>query len=223
MDFRKHALPVFTNREDFLLPVSGTDDNTGEPLNFAYIETAVPGAAFTASLWDVSVNNLILSSSTTLTIPAYPIGNELLAVTLTVPTGQAVSPGMPVTIVDHATQANSMTGYVTSYASSTGVLVCQIGCSMNFEIRSIGPQEAGTGYVTWYDFGVLSDAGPLLSATLGSGIFITGLGNLLVTIPAAQFRQLNAATYSAALTYTDTVNTRQAFRAPLNVIQGGLS
>jgi hypothetical protein len=46
----------------------------------------------------------------------------------------------------------------------------------------------------------------------------------MVTIPESQFKQLNGdGTYTAALTYTDTVNTRQVFRAPLPVIQGGVS
>jgi hypothetical protein len=108
--------------------------------------------------------------------------------------------------------------------SSTGVLVCQIGVSFQFEIRRGKPNESGVGYVTWYDFGVQSDAGPLLSATLGNGIFITGLGQVLITIPESRFKQLNGeGTYIAALTYTDTVNTRQAFRAPLPVLQGGVT
>src|SRR3974377_1597320 len=125
MDQRRFPLPVFTNREDFLLPVSMTDDDTGAPLNLAAIVLASPGP-FTASSWNVSVNGTVLSSSTTLTIPSYPIGNQLLAVTLTVATGQMIAQGMPITIAD-LTNTNTMSGYVTSYSASTGQLVCQIG------------------------------------------------------------------------------------------------
>jgi hypothetical protein len=179
--------------------------------------------AFTASSWNVTVGGIGTTSSTTLTIPAYPIGNQLLAVMLTVGIGLAIIPGAPITIAD-GTGLNTMSGYVTSYVSSTGVLVCQIGVSFQFEIRRGKPNESGVGYVTWYDFGVQSDVGPLLSASLSSGIFITGLGQILITIPEAQFKQLNGdGTYVAALTYTDTVNTRQAFLAQLPIIQGGVT
>ena len=223
MDARRFPLPTFTNREDMLLSVGMNDDDTGAPLNLAYITTATPGVAFTASSWNVTVGGIGTTSSTTLTIPAYPIDNRLLAVMLTVGIGLAIIPGAPITIAD-VSGLNTMNGYVTSYVSSTGVLVCQIGVSFQFEIRRGKPNESGVGYVTWYDFGVQSDVGPLLSASLGSGIFITGLGQILITIPEAQFKQLNGdGTYVAALTYTDTVNTRQVFRAPLPVIQGGVT
>jgi hypothetical protein len=223
MDARRFPLPVFTNREDFVLPISMNDDDTGDPFNAAYITTATPGAAFTASSWNVTVGGIGTTSVTTLTIPAYPIGNQLLAVQLTVGTSLAIVPGANITIADH-TGLNTMSGYVSSYNPTTGVLVCQIGVSFQFEIRRGKPNESGVGYVTWYDFGVQSDAGPLLSASLGSGIFITGIGQVLITIPEVQFKQLNGdGTYTAALTYTDTVNTRQVFRAPLPVIQGGVT
>jgi hypothetical protein len=223
MDRSRFALPVFTNREDFLLPVAANDDMTGEPLNFAYITTATPGAAFTASSWNVTVGGIGTTSSSTLTIPAYPIGNQLLAFTLNVPGGLGIQPGMPITIAD-LSGLNTMSGYVTSYNFVSGALVCQIGCSFQFEIRRGKPNESGVGYVTWYDFGVQSDVGPLLSASLGNGIFITGLGNIQITIPESQFKQLNGdGTYVAALTFTDTVNTRQIFLAPLPVIQGGVT
>ena len=223
MDARRLPFPTFTNREDLVLPFGAYDDDTGAPFNFAYITTATPGAAFTASSWNVTAGGIGTTSSTTLTIPAYPIGNQLLAVQLTVGTALAIVPGAPIIIAD-LSNLNTMAGYVTSYNASTGVLVCQIGNSFQFEIRRGKPNESGVGYVTWYDFGVQSDVGPLLSASLGNGIFITDIGNILITIPEAQFKQLNGdGTYVAALTYTDTVNTRQGFKALLPVIQGGVT
>jgi hypothetical protein len=224
MDQRRFPLPVFTNREDLVLPVSMNDDDTGEPLNLAGIVLETPGLAFTAPAWNVFTANLVLTSSTTLTIPTYPVGNNLLSVTLTVAAGQNIPTGSPVNIIDQATGQNAMIGYVTGYNAATGQLICQIGYSFQFEIRRAKPHESGVGYVTWYDFGVQSDVGPLLSASLGSGIFITDLGNIVITIPEAQFKQLNGdGTYTAALTFTDTVNTRQVFRAALPVIQGGVT
>jgi hypothetical protein len=222
MDRRRFPLPVFTNREDFVLPIGAIDDDTGAPFNLAGV-TLAGGSSFTGSSWNVTSGGVGTTSSTTLTIPAYPIGSQLLAVTLTVGTGLAILPGQPVTIAD-PTGNNTMSGYVTSYKASSGLLVCQIGFSFQFEIRRQRPNEAGVGYVTWYDFGVQSDIGPLLSASLGNGILITELGKILVTIPEAQFKQLNGeGTYTASCTMTDSQNTRQMLLAALPVLQGGVS
>jgi hypothetical protein len=215
-------LPQFTNREDLLLTISLNDDDTGLPINLAGITLVNPNG-FTGSSWKVTDGSIITSSTTPLTIPGYPIGSQLSTLSLTVGTNLGIKPGDPITIADN-TGLNTMTGYVVSYAS-TGALICQIGLTFQFEIRRGRPGDAGTGYVTWYDFGVQNDQGPLLAAALGTGITITDVGFIQILLPEAQFKTLShgPTTYAAALTMTDSVNTRQIFLAQLPVFSGGVT
>lgn len=223
MDRRRFPLPTFTNREDLLLSVAANDDDTGQPIDLAGITLApLYSNGFTGSNWMVTMGMVVSPSTTTLTIPGYPITNQLLAVALVINPGLAVPSGQQVEISD-PTGANTMNGYVTSYNSATGNLVCQIGWSFQFEIRPRRPNEAGQGYVTWYDFGVQSDEGPILSAALGTGVYIADVGVVQINIPEAQFRKLSGTTYVAALTMTDSVHTRQMFLADLPVLQGFVS
>jgi hypothetical protein len=215
------SLPAFSNREDFQLPVSIFDDDTGAAFNIASITLANP-SGFTGNVWTVTAGTIVTASNTQITIPGYPIGNQLSALALTVGVGLAILPGSPITIAD-ASGLNTMTGYVTSYASATGALVCQIGSTFQFEIRRGRPANSD-GYTTWFDFGVQPDRGPLLSASLGGGILITDLGYLQILIAEAQFRQLcEPGTYMASLTMFDGVNTRQVFLASLPVLYGGVT
>src|SRR5215472_4601112 len=92
-------LPEFSNREDLTFLVSLFDDDTGQPIDFAGITKALPGA-YTNNLWGVTVGNWTTFSGSVLTIPDYPIGGELLALTLTVDANLAIRPGDPVTIFD---------------------------------------------------------------------------------------------------------------------------
>src|SRR3974390_1850826 len=115
MDRRRFPLPTFTNREDCVLSVNATDDDTGQPLNLGGI-TLGPrfSNGFTWSgNWNVTVGSIGTISPTLLTIPGYPIGNQLLAVSLVVSPGLAITSGMQILIAD-PTGANTMNGYVTS-------------------------------------------------------------------------------------------------------------
>jgi len=207
-----------SNREDFVLPLSLFDDDLNQPINLAGI---VGSGTFSA--WSVGNGRVATSSATPITIPQYPIGNQLSALALTVGAGLAITAGDPVTIADAATGKNQMSGYVLSYGAASGALVAQIGVTFQFEIRKAGPKNPGTGYISWYDFGTPDNIGPLLSASLGSGIFITDLGVIQITIPERLVRKLEGGTYLCGLTMTDSVSTRQLLVASLPVVRGGVT
>lgn len=235
-------LPQFSNREDFLLTIGLWDDlsynsQTGlyQPISLSgtSLVGGPGGPAFTGNNWTVTDGAIATSSTTQITIPTFPIGNQLSALALTVGTNLGILPGDPITIADASGQ-NTMTGYVTSYTAANGALVCQIGCTFQFEIRIAGPHNDSSGYVPWYDMGSYPDYGPLLQASLGNGITIVDVGVIQIFIPETQFRKLGntgassipmdwGGTYRCGLTATDSVNTRQLFIARLPVLSGGVT
>ena len=183
---------MMSNREDLLLPVSLFDDDLNQPIS---LSGTTGGGTFNG--WTVIDGAIATTSTTQITIPQFPIGNQLSSLALTVGIGLNIQPGDPITITDAATGQNSMVGYVLSYAAATGALVVQIGVTFQFEIRKAGPKNPGTGYISWYDFGTPDNIGPLLSASLGNGIFITDLGTIQITIPARLVRKPRAGLISA--------------------------
>jgi hypothetical protein len=219
-------LPAFSNREDFLLTLSLFDDDTGDPINLSGTSLAQAGA-FAGNTWVVTVGAVVTASVTPLTIPTYPIGNQLNVLALTVGLGLAIVPGSPVTIRDNIVPGNAMTGYVLSYVPATGRLTCQIGLTFQFEIRSQGRNDGfgfADDYASFFDWGGGTPGGPapLLSASLGAGINHIDLGFLQIMIAESQMRQLRNKTYLAAMTMTDSVNTRQAFVGKLPTQYGGV-
>lgn len=216
-------LPQFSNREDLLLTVSLFDDDTGQPIKVDGC-TTFNTQPFTGSAWTVTDGTIVTSSVTPLTVPVFPVFSaSLLAMALTVGVGLAINPGDPILIADTATGLNTFTGYVTSYSTSTGILVVQIGCSFLFEIRRGAPRNDGSGYVPWYDFGTPNECGPLLKATNGKGLSIIDIGVIQVLIPASSMQQLYGGTYQTGLIFTDGINTRQISIGPLPIFQGGVS
>ena len=226
--------PQITNREDFLATVSLYDDDTGAPIKLDGTTLAATNPnGFTGSAWTVKDGAITTTSATQITIPPYPIGNQLSSLALTVGTGLGILAGDPVTISDTPTGLNQMTGYVISYASNTGALVCQIGVTFQFEIRRTGrPAGIGDGYGPWWDFGVPPD-GPLISASLGSGITFIDVGFIQIRIPETQMRAIGtplsvqpgrgSGTFATALTMTDSIDTRQVFLGRLPVLYGGVT
>ena len=217
-------LPAFSNREDLLLTCSLFDDDTGDPIELSGRTLAMPGN-FTGGNWTVTDGGIVTNSTSTLTIPDFPIGGTLAAVALTVGVGLAINDGDPIVIADQ-TGLNTMTGYVTSYVPSTGALVCQIGITFEFEIRKTGPYRnwggGPGGYTPFYDIGTYCNDGPLITAQLGNGISIIDTGFLQILIPAALFQKLRLGTFLASMTMTDSVNTRQVFVGELPVQFGGV-
>ncbi len=219
------GLSIVTNREDLVLPVSIFDDDLNQAVNLS--GAAVAGlTAFTSSAWTVTDGSILTTSANSITIPVFPIGNQLSTLALTVGTGLGILAGDPITIADTATGLNSMTGYVLSYATATGALIAQIGLTFQFEIRKNHRSHSlQSDYSTLYTFGGGPTTGnsPIISASLGNGILITDVGYLQITIPEIQMRTLQSDTHKASLTTTDSVNTRQLFVATLPVIYGGVT
>lgn len=214
-------LPQFSNREDLVLPVSVFDDDLNQAINLA----GITGSG-TFSSWTVTDGSINTTSSTTLTIPTYPIGGQLASVSLTVGTGLGILAGDPIKISD-ASGNNTMSGYVLSYSSNTGALVCQIGVTFQFEIRRLSPHGSplsfGLGYSAFPPFGVFEDSTPEVVASLGNGIYITDLGYLQIDIPESKMKTLRPGTRRASMTMTDSVNTRQLFIAQLPLLSGGVT
>jgi hypothetical protein len=216
-------LKQVSNREDLLQTIQIFDDDTGDPVKLDGCTTA-SGAPFTGNAWTVTDGTIITTSSTVLMIPVFPIALNA-ALQLTVGVNLSIVPGDPLTIADTPTGQNFMTGYVISYNPGTGILICQIGMIFRFEIRRLGPSYRATGdaYVPWYDLGTQGEDSPLITATLGQGISIIDIGTLQVRIPATVFQRLLGGTYSAALVFSDSVDTRQVYIGSLPVIPGRLS
>jgi hypothetical protein len=227
-------LPQFTNREDFYQSISFFDEMTGDPMNISGTILANPGLPFSINAWTVTDGPIATTSSTSLTIPVPPIGNQLSALTLVVGTGLTIAAGDPVKIADTATGLNQMLGYVTGYSPTTGTLTCQIGWTFQFEIRGDPPNSISGAYVSWFDFGTPSDTGPILAASLANYIAITDIGYILIEIPERIFKGVLDAPYNAvsgsftrtlmaAITMTDSVHTKQLYRGRLSILYGGVS
>lgn len=228
-------LPPFSNREDYLLTLSIFDDDTLLPIDLSGITLASPIAPFTATAWTVIDGAITTSSSTSITIPSFPItvNNNLTALSLTVATSLAIKAGDPIQIKDTATGTNILQGFVVSYASSTGVLQVQIGWNFQFEIRRGGARNVGDGYQTWWDWGIPDDLGPILQANFSNG-FLSLISNNVVQIliPATIVQTISGTsvfgsdqqpgTFKAAMIGTDSVNTRQFLIASQPFYFGGV-
>lgn len=209
-------LPEVSNREDFLLTVALFDDDTGEAIDLSGRTLAGPGD-FTGNNWTVTSGDIVTASATQLTIPDYPIADELLAVALVVDENLALVAGAPVTIAD-PTGLNTMTGLVQSYVPSTGALVAQIGCSFDFEIRGSGHHH--DSYSAVFDAGAYSNE--CINLTLGNGITIVDVGTIQVRSPASTMQKLRHRTYGTGLVLINGDDTRQIFVGKLPIIGGGV-
>jgi hypothetical protein len=229
MYLARTLLPQFSNREDFLLTAALFDDDTGQPIKIDGCFTA-SGQAFTSSAWTVVDGNIITTSATQFTIPAFPIGNQLSALALTVGAGLAIKAGDPVIILDTATGNNKVIGYVTSYGNNSGTLVVQIGVTFQFEIRRSGPRNNNLDdFSPFFYVGMVLNQPPLITASLGlpsptsASITHVDTGLIQIRVPQAIFRQLNHRTFQVALVMTDSIDTRQIFVGELPVLYGGVS
>ncbi len=229
MYLARSLLAPRSNREDFQEFVGLFDDDTGQPIKIDGCTTA-NGQAFTSSAWTVTDGNIVTTSATQITIPAFPIGNQVTALALTVGTGLAILAGDPVTIKDTATGLNKMLGFVTSYTSSNGALVVQVGVTFQFEIRRSGPRNNNLDdFSPFFYVGMVLNQPPLISASLSlpsptsSSVTHIDTGVIQLRVPESIFRQLNHRTFRASLTMTDSIDTRQLFVAELPVLIGGVS
>jgi hypothetical protein len=226
-----------TDREDFYDTIGLFDDDSGAPVNLSGLTLAIPGVAFTAAAWTVTDGAISTTSSTSLTLPGYPIGNQLAALQLTVGTGLGILAGDPVAITDTATKQNTANGFVQSYNATNGVLIAQVGWTYQFEIRRGGPRNTGSGYIPWWDWGTPDDLGPLLSASLANGyLHLIDQSVIEVNIPESVIKTIGdlsssldraqadaPGTYMVSMTGTDSVNTRQFFIGTASFQSGGVT
>lgn len=228
-------LPPFSNREDYLLTLSIFDDDTLNPIDLSGITLANTGTSFTSGSWTVVAGGIATNSSTSITIPTFPVTgtNNLIALGLTVGAGLAITPGQPVLIKDTLTGANSLNGFVQSYVSSTGMMIVQIGWAFQFEIRRGGARNVGDGYQTWWDWGIPDDLGPLLQANFSNGYLSLISNNIVqILIPAVIVQTISGTsvfgsdqqpgTFKAAMIGSDSVNTRQFLTANQPFYFGGV-
>lgn len=212
-------LPQTTNREDLFILMSVFDDDLNVPINLAYIT-----GSGTFNNWKVTDGTIVTASATQLTIPQYPVGNQLEAVALTVGVGLAIQAEDPIVIADPS-GVNTMSGYVLSYSPLTGALVCQIGFTFQFEIRhQRDGSHGGSGYSSFGLTGVVNNSAPEITASLGNGISIVDVGFIQIMIQEKVMRKLrHPGTRVASMTMTDSVNTRQLFIAQLPILSGGVT
>jgi hypothetical protein len=213
--------PVQTNREDFLRTMSLFDDDTGQAIDISGRTLAAAGD-FTGSSWTITDGLIGTTSTTPLTIKDYPFGSEMQAISPIVGINLAILAGDFVTISD-PTGKNTMSGYVTSYAPSTGALVVQVGCSFQFEIRGHHNQDSSCDYSDSSSNIGVDTMSPIISAQLGNGITAVGLGIIQIRIPASTIAQLHHRTYKAAMTMFDGYDSRQAFVGKLPMVSGGVA
>src|SRR5258708_12729228 len=116
MYLTRTVLAPRSNREDFLEFLGLFDDDTGQPIKIDGCTTA-NGQAFTASAWTVTDGVIVTTSANTITIPAFPIGNQVSALALTAGTGLGILTAAPLTIKDTATAPNKILSFLTSYTS----------------------------------------------------------------------------------------------------------
>jgi hypothetical protein len=231
MYLARTLLPQFSNREDFLLTCALFDDDLNQPIKLDGCTTA-NGQAFTASAWTVVDGAIITTSVTPITIPAFPIGNQVTALALTVGIGLGILAGDTILIFDTATGSNTLRGYVTSYTPSNGALVVQIGVTFQFEIRRSGPRNNNLDdFSPFFYVGMVLNQPPLITASLGlpspgnteGTITHIDTGVFQIRVAESVFRQLNHRTFRASLTMTDSIDTREIFVAELPVLTGGVS
>lgn len=215
------AITPFSNRETYQMFVRVADDDTGEVANLA----GIIGAG-TFSSWIVRAGAVITSSNTTITIPTFPHGNDVVALALTVPLALNINANDPVVLTD-LSAVNQMIGYVTSYSKTTGALVVQIGCTFQWEVRAKGPRrDPFDGYTPFANpgIGTLNEGGPLLTASLADGkILYVEPGVLQIQIPETETRRMGLGTYTVGMTLSDSQVTKQVFIADLPFIYGGVT
>ena len=195
-------------------------------MNLAGIVGLKTPNGFTGNNWVITDGQVTTTSTSTFTVPGYPVSNQLLSLGITVDIGLAILQGDPITIRDAGGNV-SLVGYVLSYTANTGALVVQIGVALQLEIRNQDHHGGGFGddYNQWYDWGggqVGGDA-PLIVATLGGGLTIVDLGFVLINIPVLTMQRLRLRSYLIGLVATDSVSTRQIFLGKLPVLYGGIA
>jgi hypothetical protein len=149
-------LPEFSNREDLLLSVALFDDDTGDPLDLVGITKQNPGD-YVNNMWAVIVGPYVSISHTPITIPDFPVGDELQALALTVDPGLPWLAGDPVQIANlaggiEATGPFGPPPYPYVDATAATYYVTEDSPSLPPVPPTLNPgPNTLTGYITSYD------------------------------------------------------------------------
>jgi hypothetical protein len=109
----------------------------------------------------------------------------------------------------------------------TGDLIDLTDCAIQIEIRRV--RNAGgyglDGYGPNYSVGSYDWCAPILTASIGNGVDIVGLGAFQIYFSETQFRSLAAGMHSinATLASPDGVDVRQLFLGRLPILFGGVT
>lgn len=122
------------------------------------------------------------------------------------------------------TNRESWKAIVTCKDGDTGELIDLTGFTFACEVRRVPNNLLDqSGYVPYYDYGSVDDAGASITLALGSGVTVVGLGQVQLDITVAQMRSLAPDTYSIALTAMLDDEARQVFLGTLPVQFGGVT
>lgn len=208
-----------TNRESWNPTVGLYDDDTDEPFNLTNTQGSGTFAAWSAQVSATLFGAVLL---TTTSISSLTIAQG--TITATVAPSLNISAGQYVKFLSQANTTIWMQGKVSSYNSTTGVLVFVVSSgTIALEIRRAKDVRQNSGYIPYYDWSVDDGGGPVLSASMTDGrIVILDLGVFQVSFTLTDMRSLCPGTYVVACVYTsaDGLDTRQLFIGRLPVLSG---
>jgi hypothetical protein len=231
--------PEQTNRESFSPLIGIYDDDTGDPISL----TNSSGAG-TFSSWIVQVSTILYGSSiltttslSTLTIATgsqsatLPVillapNNFLVQITIVSP-GLPIVPGQYVMFTASSDSTKWMAGIVTSYNPVTGSLNFTVATvNIQLEIRRMRDGPHWDGYSdNFAGYGSTDCDAPILTASVGNGIYIVDTGIIQVYFSKTSMRRLSSGVHSVAATLdtSDEFDARQLFRGRLPIFEGGVT
>lgn len=130
-------------------------------------------------------------------------------------------------LFDAVTNRETWTQQFTLTDDDTGDLLDMTGYTIALELRRLGARANDqSGYGASYDYGGINDYGPVLQASIGSGITVDGTGAFTVQFTSTQMRTLWPDTYSVACVIsgtTDGTEDMQLFLGRLPVLDGRIT
>ena|ERR1017187_5874913 len=119
------------------------------------------------------------------------------------------------------TNRESWSPQFTLYDDETGDLLDLTNLTFQLEVRNLRRRDYdASGYGPSYGYGTADYQTPILTASLGNGITVTGPGTFEVFFSETQMSTLSPDTYSVACTVNDGTNVRQLFLGRLPVLDG---
>lgn len=132
----------------------------------------------------------------------------------------------PSTQFPQYTNRESFTQNVLLADNDTGDPIDLTGVSIQLEIRRVRDHGSRSdGYGPNYSLGSYDSCGPILSASIGNGITVVGVGVFQIYFSETQFRSLSPGMHSinATLASADGIDVRQLFLGRLPIFAGGVT